>query len=77
MACGFDNFEQIRKDKNLAALRKSPKFNVSTCTRIAPCIALAWGLTAGGPAACFLQSKHIASCIDDAKRTQRTHRTLH
>lgn len=27
MACGFDNFEQIRKDKNLAALRKSPKFN--------------------------------------------------
>lgn len=38
MACGFDNFEQIRKDKNLAALRKSPKFNVSTCTRIAPCI---------------------------------------
>ncbi|KAG1662769.1 hypothetical protein FOA52_006795 [Chlamydomonas sp. UWO 241] len=24
MACGFDNFEQIRKDKNLAKLRESP-----------------------------------------------------
>jgi hypothetical protein len=26
MASGFDNFEQIRKDKNLAKLRLSPKF---------------------------------------------------
>ena len=44
MACGFDNFEQIRKDKNLAALRKSPKFNVSTrIAHIEPCVAVAWG----------------------------------
>mmetsp|Transcript_48386 Transcript_48386/g.105494 ORF Transcript_48386/g.105494 Transcript_48386/m.105494 type:complete len:197 (+) Transcript_48386:188-778(+) len=26
MLCGFDNYDQIRRDKNLAALRESPKF---------------------------------------------------
>ena len=29
LSAGFDNFEQIRKDKNLASLRSSPKFQVS------------------------------------------------
>ena len=29
MSCGFDNFDQIRRDKNLEAMRKSPNFQVS------------------------------------------------
>jgi hypothetical protein len=28
MSCGFDNYDQIRKDKNLEGLRRSPKFQV-------------------------------------------------
>ena len=34
LSAGFDNFEQIRKDKNLVGLRSSPKFQVSSRDRL-------------------------------------------